>query len=158
MLGAHKTNIDSLKADGTTFKWRLFQRKVCRCWQWLTVRCESIKTDVVYPTKLSDPMLVRWETATKKDWHFKFICHFSTNKNDTLFSIAQLEFSSKATSFWCLPLLQSIDVACDWSFGVLAFLGPVTVKRWIGSIAVVWVSNYKSCTLTRTCFIIIWYK
>ncbi len=52
--GAHKTNNDTLKAEGSEFEKRpFFERKLCTPGQWLMLRCESIETDVVYLTMFS---------------------------------------------------------------------------------------------------------
>ncbi len=56
-----------------------------------------------------------------------FICYFSTNKNDTLFSIASLNSPSNSTSTRCLTLLRSME--CSSRLEILKFLAPVMVKK-----------------------------
>jgi hypothetical protein len=58
---------------------------------------------------------------------FMFICYFSTNKNDTLFSIASLDSPSKSTSIRCLTLLRSME--CSSRLEILPFLVPVMVEK-----------------------------
>ncbi len=59
---------------------------------------------------------------------FMFICYFSTNKNDTLFSIASLESPSNSTSIRCLTLLRSME--CSSRLEILPFLAPVMVEKF----------------------------
>ncbi len=58
---------------------------------------------------------------------FMFICYFSTNKNDTLFSIASLESPSKTTLIRYLTLLRSME--CSSRLEILPFLAPVMVEK-----------------------------
>jgi hypothetical protein len=58
---------------------------------------------------------------------FMFICYFSTNKNDTLFSIASLDSPSNYTSIRCLTLLRSME--CNSRLEILPFLAPVMVEK-----------------------------
>jgi hypothetical protein len=58
---------------------------------------------------------------------FMFICYFSTNKNDTLFSITSLDSPSNSTSIRCLTLLRSME--CSSRLEILPFLAPVMVEK-----------------------------
>ncbi len=51
--GAHETSNDALTNEGRLKKRGFFQRKLCTPGQWLMLRCESIKPDVVYLMALS---------------------------------------------------------------------------------------------------------
>ncbi len=63
----------------------------------------------------------------KRNAIFLFICYFSTNKNDTLFSIASLDSPSNSTSIRCLTLLRSVE--CSSRLEILPFLAPVMVEK-----------------------------
>jgi hypothetical protein len=63
----------------------------------------------------------------KRNDIFMFICYFSTNKNDTLFSIASLNSPSNSTLIRCLTLLRSME--CSSRLEKLPFLTPVMVEK-----------------------------
>ena len=55
-----------------------------------------------------NPTSVQRDMAANRNWHFQFICYFSTNIEDTLVLIAPFDPSCNSASIWCVTLLQAV--------------------------------------------------
>ena len=100
---AHETSNDALKAEGRTQKASLRSRNCYTQWHrlivvsWIEPRC-----------RFFDPTSVWRDIAANRNWHFQFICYFSTNCEDTIVPIVSFDPASNSTSIRCLTLLWAV--------------------------------------------------
>jgi hypothetical protein len=128
--GAHETNNDALNNEGRHFQTSLFSKETLHTRAMVDVRVRIHQarrraSNDVFSFSIRRRCVEKQQQ--KRNDIFMFICYFSTNKNDTLFSIESLDSPSNSKSIRCLTLLRSME--CSSRLEILPFLAPVMVEK-----------------------------
>jgi len=109
--GAHKTNNDALEVEGGTQKTSYISQEIAteNGIGWLLYADPSIHvSQIASRCWFFDPMSVWKIIAANRNWHFQFICYFSTNNEDTIVLIASFDPASNSKLIPCLTLLWDV--------------------------------------------------